>query len=292
MGELATLASAALWAGASMVFASVGGRFPALAMNLVKTGLAFVGLSLTLLLLDGRAFPGIQLGNAGWVALSGLIGLTVGDTLFFASLSRLGTRRALILWALTPSVTSAMAWAVLGEPVGPRLLFGVLVTSSGVAVVLRARATGPTREGIWDARAWLGLAAGLGAVLCQAGGVVTAKLGGVGLSGLELSVARLGFGTLALVPLGLHALRRRGGLPERQDFLRVGIGTFIGTYLGMWLWMYGLQHAPAGVVATLESTTPVFALPLARLVYREPISASALFGALTAVLGVAILTLG
>ena len=101
MGETAALASALMWALGSLVFAHVGARFPTLALNLLKTAMAWVGLALTLAVTTGRMWPaGLEGASLGWVALSGIIGLTLGDSLYFVSLVRLGPRRALILWAL------------------------------------------------------------------------------------------------------------------------------------------------------------------------------------------------
>lgn len=292
VGEAAALASAVVWAGASLVFARVGARVPALTMNLVKTGLAFVGLVFTLWLAQGSIWPAIEGRALMWVGLSGVIGLTIGDSLFFLGLARLGPKRSLVLWALTPATTALLASSLLDEPINAQFFTGLVTTSLGVGLVLRARAPEGQRAHVWDRRAMVGLLFGLGAVLCQALGSVTAKMGGAGLSGLELSVVRLAFGTAVLVPLGWIEQRRSAGLPNRPDLLRIGFGTFIGTYLGIWLSMIALQAAFAGVVATLQAMSPVFVLPLARIVDKERIGPMAVLGASIAVLGVAVLTLG
>ena len=68
--------------------------------------------------------------------------------------------------------------------------------------------------------------------------------------------------------------------------------TLLGTYLGVWLQVTGLRHAPAGIAATLSSTSPIFILPLSALFLGERVDARAVGAACVAVAGVAILCLG
>ena len=305
VGELAALASAALWALASVVFATLGSRVPAVSINLLKTGAAFLALGFTAILLEGPIFSA-PLGalNWLWVALSGVIGLSLGDSLYFVALNYIGPRRLLILWALTPAVTAFFAEIWLKEPVTSGFLLGMTLTLSGVGLALVEHPRRPVKEsrakdsGVLDpSKRYVGLilggAAGIGAVLCQAGGTISAKLGGASLTSLELSVARLGFGTAALLVPGLLGLRRSGHweLITSKELMQISIGTFLGTYLGIWLSMVAVQNAFAGVVATLQATSPIFVLPLARVFLNETVSREAILGAFVAVLGVAILML-
>lgn len=72
----------------------------------------------------------------------------------------------------------------------------------------------------------------------------------------------------------------------------LGTATFLGTYLGIWLVSAGMRYAPAGIAATLSSTSPLFVLPLVALVHRERISLRTWVGALVAVGGIALLFIG
>ena len=61
-----------------------------------------------------------------------------------------------------------------------------------------------------------------------------------------------------------------------------------GTCGGLWLSAYGLLHAEVGVAATLNSTSPLFVLPLSLLLQGEKISLRAVCGAFVAVGGIAV----
>ncbi|NNF05775.1 MAG: EamA family transporter, partial [Candidatus Eisenbacteria bacterium] len=56
--------------------------------------------------------------------------------------------------------------------------------------------------------------------------------------------------------------------------------------------LVAVTYTKAGVAATLMAIVPILVLPLVRWVFKERITARAFVGALIAVLGVAILTLG
>ena len=292
MGELAALGAAALWAIASTIFARAGRHLTVDALNLVKTAVGLVFMQVTLLLVSSRAWPEhLPLTSLAWLSISGVIGLTIGDSAYFQSLLRLGPRRSLLLWALIPSITALGAVPALGETLTWPMAGGILLTGAGVTWVLRERtAGGPERQASPVDR--VGILYGLLAVLCQVGGSLTAKYGGRGLDALDLSVVRLTAGTLTLGLL--VAVRGQfgalGGLVQNPGlFAQVVLATFVGTYLGIWLSMFALQATLAGIAATLTSTSPLFVLPIAHFVLKEPVSARAVVGALIAVAGVAVL---
>ena len=61
--------------------------------------------------------------------------------------------------------------------------------------------------------------------------------------------------------------------------------------LGVWLGLVSIERIDAGVAATLMSLSPIFILPVARFVEHEHIGMRAVFGAVLAVIGVAVLVM-
>ena len=69
---------------------------------------------------------------------------------------------------------------------------------------------------------------------------------------------------------------------------RIWIGGFFGPFLGVTLSLIAVQHTDSGVAATIIALTPVIILPVS--VWRkEHVSLRAVFGALLAVAGTAVL---
>ena len=296
MGEIAALTAAALWASASIMFARLGRDISPTAMNLLKCGIAGVFLAATLALMDGRIWPtDLPVWETSILAVSGVIGLTIGDTAFFGALNRIGSRRTLVLWALAPPITALLAVPVVGEPITLKMVLGISLTVGGVMWVILERNQEETDEHDhdgWTRAEKIGIALGAGTALCQATGNVLAKLGGGEIAALDISVIRLAFGSVGLA-VALAFTRRLGEVVEPMKVpKRAGVlvaATFIGTYLGLWLSMAGIRYTYTGVASTLNSTTPIFILPLAYLFEDEEITARAVVGACIAVVGIGVL---
>jgi len=300
MGELAALVAAAVWAGASILWARLGREATARALNFLKCSFAAMALAFTLWVLDGRAGPGeVDSMDMLWLSLSGLVGLTLGDTAYIHALQRIGARRSLLMWALAPGLSALLAWPILGEPIHGAMLLGMTLTLGGVVWVVLERSDDnpndgpvatPTDTGLSRVEKVGLLFAGL-AVLGQASSNVLVKMGGVEVGALGASVVRL---SVAAVGLGIYlgALGRLGEalLPLRTPATgaTVVVATLLGTYLGIWLSAYGVLHAEVGVATSLNSTSPLFVLPLAVWLEGERLSPRAILGACVAVAGVAV----
>jgi drug/metabolite transporter (DMT)-like permease len=280
---------------ASLIFSRLGSQLGSTLLNFFKCALALIALMFTRHWLEGQGWPVALDGAAlGWLALSGVIGLTLGDTVFFGGLQLLGARRTLLIGALAPPITALLAWPILGEAITARMLLGMALTMGGVAWVILERTTETSDAQAAASHGQVRLGMGLAALsaLCQALGNVLTKFGGGAASGLSISIVRLAAGVLGLLVLLAWQRRLRSVLePLKKPRLMglVSLATLLGTYLGLWLLMVGLQNAPAGVAATLVATSPIFILPLSAWIDRERLTTRAVAGAVLAVAGVALL---
>ncbi len=298
MGEVAALAAALAWAFASVLWARLGRETDEVTLNFLKCTLAAAALSLTLLILDGVGWPvGVSRSDLLWLAASGVAGLTLGDSAYFAALTRIGPRRALLVWALAPGLSALLAWPVLGEPIHARMVLGMVLTLGGVVWVIVERT--PDDDGKASSslsrRELMGVGFAVIALLGQASSNVLQKFAGQDAGALGLSVVRLSVGALGL-GIWLGAMGRLAAavtpMKEPAKAGRIVLATATGTYIGIWLSAYGLLHAEVGVASTLNATSPIFVLPIAATMAGDRISRRAIAGAVIAVAGVAIFFVG
>ncbi len=116
-----------------------GAQVTPLAMNTLKCGIALLILWLILLVVFGHGLPAVPNRRAVYLLLaSGVIGLAIGDTLFFEALMRLGAREALLLLMLT--VPMIVVATLIGTVAGVWLLIIAITRSysTGVAATLLA----------------------------------------------------------------------------------------------------------------------------------------------------------
>jgi len=294
LGSLAALATAVVWTSTVMFFQSAGQRVGSLPVNLLRLVLGLFFLLVANLLWRGQAWPLDASGHAWlWLALSGLVGFSLGDLFLFRAFVLVGGRLAMLVMSLVPPLTAIIAALALGESLNATGWLGMAVTVSGVAwVVLEREGTGGARAG---ARSyWQGLLfAFLGAV-GQASGLVLSKYGMGSYHPLPSTIIRVlagiaGF-TLVITVLGRWRQVRQA-LDDRGALLRIAAGAFFGPFLGVTLSLTSVQLIAAGVASTIMSIVPVLILAPAALIFKEKIGPRAVLGALLAVCGVALLFL-
>lgn len=287
IGEVAALGASLVWAAASLLFTRLGDTLDARTLNFAKTSLAAVLLWVTMWWVEGRAWPALTHVELAWLAASGVVGLAIGDTAIFRAMSLIGPRRTLVVWALVPPTTAALAVPCLGEAVTWPLAAGMALTVAGVLWVITERTADLAKVSL------VGVGFAVLSMVCQSSGNILVKLGGAHTSALSISVVRLvvGAGFLAAHVAVVGELRSLGRLRARGATSKLLLATFLGTYLGIWLSTAGLRYAPAAVAATLGSLSPVFVLPFVWAFDHERPTPRAVGGACLAVAGVAVLFL-
>ena len=312
-GEAAAIATAITWSFTALLFAAAARRLGAGQANLIRLALATLLLG-ALVLGTGAASrpPG---GQVALLLLSGVIGLALGDAAWFRALRILGGRRASLFSPLWPAFAALLALPLLGEGIGWVDGLGMAAALGGVLWSQSEADGGGEVQGSLP----LGLACGVLACLGQAAGYVVAKAGlGAAPAGTPLAdwaglAARGGAAGEEVSPLFGTLLRMAGGtawilasavvrrevgaareaLRDRRGMALLAGGTVLGPVLGVWLSLVALAYARSTAVAsTLLATSPLFVIPVARVVHGTPITLRAVLGAAVAIGGVALLTLG
>ncbi len=290
--ELAALGTATCWATTGLIAADAVRALGPYWFNLLRQ--AFVTGLLALILTLGGGWHGLDAATVVVLALSGIIGILLGDTFNFAAVGRLGPRRAGAIFALNAPMAAVLGWAVLGEALPPQAVMGIGLTACGVALAILGRPNADAhRLEALSGTFWVGVVFGLGAALGQAAGSLIARpvmIGGldpylaslvrVGASGLSMGlIAALPWGPARPTPVSRHVL------------ILTAATAVIGLLVGMTLFLYALQGSQTGIIATLSATSPVIILPLLWLRTGQRPSGLSVLGAVLAVAGLAFIFL-
>lgn len=297
MGVGAALTAACLWAIASIVYGRLGRVLSPLWLNLLK-GVVAIGMLLGAALVLAKPWPQMAAANLLMLLGSGALGIGIGDTAYFGAINRLGARRCLLLKALAPAVGALLSWWWFRESLSGVAILGMAITGLGVTWVVSERSVSVSSGSIAanTAISWSGLWLGLVAALMEGLGAVLARgaLMQSGVDPLWSAAIRLVGGMVAIVPLlGLEIQREpRAEAPKNWPklLLIVTIASFFSTFLGLWLQQTALKYSPTGIAQTLGATSPLFVLPMAKLL-GEKLTGRAIVGAMVAIFGVAILVL-
>jgi drug/metabolite transporter (DMT)-like permease len=311
----AALAAALCWTLASLLWRRLPTSLGAVQLNLLKNLLA-LALQLPLAL----ALPWqVPLGGLLVLAASGVVGIALGDSFFFAALRRLGTRRTLTIDAGGPAVTTLAGVALLGEVPEPAQWLGVaLITGAVLLVASRPpQRAAPGGEGVPLAGGELAVAAemaasargeaphapaafregvllALAALACGSIGALLARaaLRGAAVPPLQAATLRLAAASLVMLPL-LRGFPLPGRRPRLKAWRwpRLLLATLLGTSFGISLQQTALAGLPGGLAVALLGTAPVMALPLAWWIEGDRPGWRGLVAAPCALAGVALVVL-
>jgi drug/metabolite transporter (DMT)-like permease len=298
LGEAAALLTAACWACTSILFGFAVRHLGAFRLNLIRVTLAAVLLVSLALLFNGTGWlVAARPRDLIILSISGWAGLTLGDWAYFQALHLLGPRLATLFNTLSPPLTTLLGLVVLQERPGWRELVGMALTIAGVAWVVLERPTDGTPRGHrirGSVCAVLGAAGQAVALVMSKAGMASSVGTAGGITPLPAAAVRMTAATAATFALALVTRRVKEsfnpGRNRRVIMVTVG-ATILGPGVGIWLSLVAVQHTQAGIASTLISAVPVLVLPLVVFVNKERVSPRAVFGALLAVAGVAMLFL-
>lgn len=292
LGELSALLTACLWSGSAMVFASATNRVGSFQVNITRLILATIYLTLLAIVLQlDTNLSRSQILN---LSLSGVVGLSLGDTFLFKAFREIGARITMLIMSLAPAIAALVAYIVLDETLSTAGVFGIAITVGGVsAVVLDRRSAGSGRVSLTTS----GLVFAFLAAMGQGVGLVLAKIAfrEGELNGFVAAAVRIVASLVVLLPVAV--MTKRFSNPVRmiredvKSFRLIALGSILGPFLGISFSLIAVEHTKVGIAATIMAIVPILMLPLARFVYKERLTWMAIAGAVVAVAGVAVLFL-
>jgi drug/metabolite transporter (DMT)-like permease len=197
------------------------------------------------------------------------------------------------MMALTPVMSTVMAWIFLREVLDSIDLLAILITIAGIAWVVWERNN--KLPEVARKNYFAGILFGIGGALGQAVGLITSKLGMEGdFSPLSAVLVRLVIAMIAIWIVTICQGKVRTtiqALKDHKALLAVLGASVVGPYLGVWLSLIAIDMAQVGIASTLMALSPIFLLPLAKLFFNEEISTRIIFGTITALIGVTVIFL-
>ncbi|MBZ5640188.1 MAG: DMT family transporter [Acidobacteriia bacterium] len=290
MGEILSLTAALAWAVGVILFRKIGETTSAVALNLFKNVVTVALLVFALVLAGLPLFPDRP--RSDWLLLagSGVLGISLADTLFFLALERLGAGLVAVVDTLYSPSVIGLSVLFLGERFGLQVLVGAALV---VGAILTGSADRPppgsTRRDIV-----VGTILGAAAMICTACGIVMVKemLGTVPV--LWAAAVRMTFGVAGLLPLMLVPRWRSDAaaifLPSRAWGLAIP-ASVLGSCLSMTAWLAGYKYTLASVAAVLNQLSTIFIVVLAAIFLKEPMTPRRTLAVAMAVTGAVLVTI-
>ncbi len=267
VGKLLSTASALLWAGAVIAFKQSSEELSSGSQNLVKNLVAMVLFGLTLPVFGVQFLPAVS--REAWIRIlmSGLVGLALGDMLFFAALRRLGAGLNAIVDCLYSPLVFLLSILFLGEPVTLGIVLGGPLV---VGALLLSAEPGKSVE-IPRRRIIEGLALGGLSMLAMAAGIVVVKPVLAHHSAWWVIFWRTAAGTLGML-LWMALVRERPKMHLSSAWKKLLAGALLGTYLATAAWLFGMKYTTVTSAAILNQLSTFFVLMMAAKFLAEPLT--------------------
>jgi drug/metabolite transporter (DMT)-like permease len=296
-GEIAALLTAVFWTVTALSFEAASKKIGSLAVNLLRLIVGFAFLSVFAYFYRGMIFPvDAGLRTWLWLILSGLIGFVFGDLCLFQAFVVIGARISMLIMALAPPITALVSWIILGETLTLWNFIGMVVTITGIAIVVLTRDGEDAVNGVrgrlkFNFPAW-GLLLAFGGAVGQATGLVLSKLGmkdydPFASSQIRVMAGIVGFSVIVTIMGQWRELSKATRL--RKPMLQLSTGAFFGPFLGVSFSLLAIQHANMGVAATLMAIVPILIIPPSVIMKKEKVTVKEIIGAVVAVAGIALL---
>lgn len=285
IGMAAALGSAASWALGSVLFRRLGYYLQPVALTFAKglASLALLGIALLLVGVEPIGTRDLML-----LAGSGLLGIAIGDTLFFRALNSLGAHSVVILFTFGQVLTAILAVMFLGEQPTAQDWTGIGLILTGIATIMWNRVAdeggGLTRLS--------GAFYGLLSVTAMAVSIIIAKEALEQTNPTQATFIRMLAGTVGAFLFGQMTSQFSAGLqPLRTPrvFGLFAVSVAVVTFGGFWLSLVSIAHVDVAIANTLGATEPLFVLPLAAWYLREKISALVVAASLATLGGIALI---
>lgn len=290
LGEALALVTALTWAVAVILFKKSGESVHPIALNLFKDLLSVILFIPTIWLLGMELFRDVPYSDYMMMLASGVIGIGLGDTLFFKSLNTLGAGLASIVDCMYSPSIIVLSMMFLHESLTVWQLIGATMIVSAVLSAGLERSPGD----IDRKRLLKGIGYGVAAQVMNGIGVVMIKPLLDRSPVIWVTQWRL-IGGSAVLLIVLWFWKRRQAVIDSLLYTRswgyVIAGSVIGAYLAMMLWLGGMKYTQASTASALNQTSNIFVFILAAVFLREKVTPARAAGIIVAVMGAVMVTL-
>lgn len=286
VGIIVALLSAASWAFATVVFDRIGKVVPYVGITFLK-GIFSIILMIVLLIFTGGLHD-IGIWEFSFLALSGIIGISLGDSLFFKSLQDLGAKVQVIFFLLGQIFTMILSLLLLGELLSLEQYIGAVVLLTGIVIVIWGKQDNHPNK-------VRGIVCGLLSILCFSVSAIMVKMAIAEVEVITATFYRMLFGTIFTLGFGVVGKQLPSWIKPLKDkrlLILFILNVFVITYGGFLLSMVAIKLISVSLVSVLGTTEPVFVLLFAYLINKEKIAKQEVIGTMITLIGLFIIING
>lgn len=291
IGEIFSFLCSILWAVAVIFFRKSGRFTKPFALNFFKNTIASILFILTSILLGKALFINAPLRDFLLLAVSGIIGIALADTLFFQALNRMGASLTQIVNCLYMPIMIALSFLFLNETFSLMQFIGTGLII--LAINISTRKSADFKSSKKDL--YIGMLLAFLSMLLMAIGVIMIKPILASYPVLWCTQIRLISGTIGMAIVAFILKDRRvifSTFKPSKNWKYLIPGSAIGAYLAMIIWLAGIKYTQANIASAINQTNVIFVFIFASIFLDEKFTTRKLIGVILSFTGVLLVTLG
>ena len=290
IGELAALGAALSWTISAMLYRKALQQTKPISANIVRLSCTSAILLVFLVAIAKLGVPtSLQPEIVALAAISGVIGLGLGDTLYMVSLKLIGVARAVPITCTYPLFNLVWAIFLIGEKVTLPLVLGAVIIVLGIWLLSHEKEN--HKEEGQSKLLFKGIAAAL----------ATAVLWSVSIAMMDMAVKNTPspddafvINTVRVATIAALLLALSPMIDRERNFLRMKrttvailiIGGIIALGIGWFFLAYSFITIPESQAVPISSTTPLFSTLVGVTLLREKVTARNVIGSIVIVVGI------
>ncbi len=279
LGETLAIITALIWAVSTILSVEALKEVEPIRLNAVNTLFsALIMFPIAFLAGDMYSLHEVNLVSLFLVILSALIGMGVGETLFYRSVPLLGVSRAYTVAFMFPLFTMVLAVLFLGEPFRLKYLAGTCLVVSSTAII----STENKKDSSFSLK---GLVLAVTTALLWSTGLILLTLGLRDVSVLLAGAMRYPVVSLLLFVVALSQPGKSWNL-NRRNLMIILASVVLGGILGTILFIFSLQLIGAFRATPINASSPVWVSTIASVFMKEKVSKRLLLSSVIMVIGI------
>jgi drug/metabolite transporter (DMT)-like permease len=284
IGEISAFISAILWAFGVILYKKSGESLHPITLNIFKISLSLILFIPFLIIFKIPILPSLSPYEYLIFFISGLLGIALGDTLFFKSLNCIGAGLSAIIDCLySPSIILiSLLW--LKENLTILQIIGVVLIISGILFTANFK----HKENKLTGNLIVGVILGIIAILVMAVSVVMMKPLLNKVSIIWIIIVRFAgalIGLLIILPFISYSNKIIEQFYSSKGIIYTFSGSLIGQYLSVIFWIAGFKYTQASIASAINQTSNIFIFIFASIFLKEPFTIRKLIAFLLGISG-------
>ena len=288
IGQFLALFTALCWALNSTTYNILGKSVKSSSLAHARSLLAVPIVFVLMLFTEGLDILSISSQTLIALVFSGVTGYFITDVLMFYSYVSLGAREALVILTFSPVVSSILSNLFFDEVLSLRQWSAILLIIMGIIIMVLDEIVQSRGNRDKDKLIKGIICAVLGAIF-QAISYIAARYALNDIGPISTNFLRNFSGLICFILISFlpKSTFRRDVLfiKDKKKFKQLLFAVVTGPVLGMSFQMLALRLAPVGIVTALSQISPLFMLPIDRIVFKKKISINSYIGTLISIFG-------